>query len=57
MGEIIAIVIAIVIYLMFARYINYIISLITLILPGSILAIILLAISVSVVLFVIHRGD
>lgn len=55
MGEIIAIVVAIVIYLLLARYINYIISFITLILPGNVLVIILLAISVSVILFIIHR--
>ena len=55
MGEIIAIVVAIVIYLLLARYINYIISFITLILPGNVLVIILLAISVSVILFIISR--
>lgn len=55
MGEIIAIVVAIVIYLLLARYINYIISFITLILPSNVLVIILLAISVSVILFIIHR--
>ena len=55
MGEIIAIVVAIIIYLLLARYINYIISFITLILPGNVLVIILLAISVSVILFIIHR--
>ena len=55
MGEIIAIVVAIVIYLLLARYINYIISFITLILPGNVLVIILFAISVSVILFIIHR--
>lgn len=55
MGEIISIIIAILIYLMFAKYINYIISLISLILPSNILLLFLFAISILVILFVIHR--
>ena len=59
MGEIIAIAVAIIIYLLLAKYINYLIEIITLVCPDSILKLILLAISVSVVLFIVNRksGD
>lgn len=55
MGEIIAIAVALIIYLVFAKYINYMIEIIALVCPDSILKLILLAISVSVVLFIVNR--
>lgn len=57
MGELILIAIAIVVYLIFARYINYIVNLITLVLPSQFLSFVLLGVSLCVILFIINRKE
>lgn len=55
MGELIALAVALIIYLVFAKYINYLVKIVTMVLPSEILVFITFAIAVSIVLFVIGR--